>query len=166
MFTLILSACSSAPTVTCTPERNQYFASKEKKYSKVVVRVSSAKEAKAIESGYMSNDELQDYIKDKIFENLNNSQSLSQDGVEVNIDFNVDRIYSWGVSKSMQIFGYSALISLKKQGKVLATFRDSGSIQDNSIAGNFKAVFAKNKPSSEHKYVNVAINSIFAKLPR
>jgi ABC-type uncharacterized transport system auxiliary subunit len=48
IFTILLSACGSTPTVTYTPEGEKYFASNDKKYSNVRVAVASTNEAKAI----------------------------------------------------------------------------------------------------------------------
>jgi hypothetical protein len=113
----------------------------------------------------MCNEKIKEYIEANMLCRLKDNNNISNDRAEKKISFKIDRTYSWGGS-SMQIFGYIASIAIEKEGKVLAEYKDYGQIQDNSISGNFKSVFGKNKPSSEGKYINTAINSMFGKLPK
>lgn len=168
---LVLTACSSTPDVTYTQAGQEYFISKPMKYSaNVEVTIHSADEAKAIKAGYMSNEKAKEYVTKKVQEYLQKYDLLGDDGVKVNMVLNIDRGYSWeafGGDSSMAVFEYTATVSLEKEGKKLASFDDSGTLQDHSIAGDFKAMFGGNDASSETKYFDAALfNYILAKLPR
>jgi len=161
----VLAGCSSNP-VTMTDSGEKYFSSNKASYSDVEVEVTSRNEQKAVQAGYMSNVSIKKYMTTKIKKDLEQQNIASDDGVTVDVNLVVWRIYSWGRSDSMSTLRYSGTVQVENDGFILARYPIGGDVEDSSILGNLKTIFAKNDASNESKYFDVVANSIVGELPR
>jgi hypothetical protein len=162
---LAMCSCAANPMKNLNAEGELYFQDRDIKYKNVLLTLNSHNESKSIESGYMSNETTKNYVNNSLTKNMRAQNLIAEEGIDVSIDLNVKRIYSWGGS-SMAVLNYTANVQLLESGRELGKYRLQGDIKDGSILGDHKAMLGLNNADDEGNYLDTVVGSIILSLPK
>lgn len=160
---LLLIGCGGPKTLN--PEGEVFFKQNSPQYQLITLKAVSANETKSVESGYMPQDKVTGYMEQKVA-SLLAENSTGNSPVSVSIDLNYERVFSWGISSSLATIKYYADVTLKEGKGVLGVYKVGGNVADKSIAGDFKTMFADNKPKDENPYFDYIAQQIVEGLPK
>lgn len=160
----VLFGCGSAPKIW-NSSGERYISENSISYSGVKLSVRSDNEEKSVRVGYMSDAAVREYMEVRLLSQLEALNLLDADGPVIDLDMDISRVFSWG-GNSMASVDYKARVSLWNGSEVLGRYAASGRISDNSIAGDFKAIFASNSPADEGKYFDYIADQVLSRLPK
>lgn len=163
---VVLAGCSSAPKSPYSTIDQEYFDAQEVKYSNVDITVTSTKESKAVDAGYMSSEEISNYVKGKVIEDLTANDIYADEGLNVQIDLIVDRVYHFTVSSKMAGWKFSAEITVLKGEEILASYNESGNLVNTAFGSAFKDFFGEGNAAKETIYIDKAIEYMLSDLPQ
>ncbi|GEM_PF-6657428 len=167
VLVLFLSACATNEQLALTKYGEKLLDTKKIDYRLGNVKYVDASEVESIEAGYRSAEEISKYMKRIIRQYLVEQGKTSNGGEIVNLDVNVKykRIFAWGDKDSIASVSFDGAVFMKGEDGDVGVLKVDYTVSDNSIFGNFKAMFAADNRESEDIYFNTNAKAVVDSLP-